>query len=269
MKPSLRFPQGQFDEDSQSSSSFSHQKDLAQDIFDFGFLLLQCALGDLSTYDLNNLITLENVKNVISSLSSQKKTDACCLLHNEELVRKLISINAPHITSSKKVEESYGRKRIQLLEDLNLNQSFYPDAPYLSLHEVLSTNRFSEAFISFLCSCLKLDAEQRCSAENLLEHEFLNEYHETCGPQVSFQEVLKLVKSSNRGLENEQEKEMNKIGEALRMVFLNRHVKDKFDLMVSRSNKGELDEKRVMELAGELGVSARKLKKKLTESSLV
>lgn len=270
MKPSLRFPQGQFDEDSQSSSSFSHQKDLAQDIFDFGFLLLQCALGDLSTYDLNNLITLENVRNVISSLSSQKKTDVCCLLHDEDLVRKLISINAPHMTN-KKVEESYGRKRIQLLEDLNLNQSFYPDAPYLSLYEVLSTNKFSEAFLNFLCSCLKLDAEQRCSAENLLEHEFLNEYHETCGPQVSFQEVLKLVKSSNsgNGMENEKEKEMNKIGEALRMVFLNRQVKDKFDFMVSRSSKGELDEKRVSELAGELGVSARKLKRKLTDSNLV
>jgi len=272
LKPSLRFPQGQLDEDSeQSNSIFSYQKDFAQDIFDFGFILLQCALGDLSTYDLNNFITLENLKSVISCLASQKKTDCCCLLHDEDLVRKLISINGFHMTNNKKAEESYGRKRKGLLEDLNLNQSFYPDAPYLSLYEVLSSsNRFSEGFLNFLCGCLKLDSDQRHSAESFLDHEFFNEYHEPCGPQLSFQEVLKLTQRSiGKGHENEQEKEVNKIGEALRVVFLNRHVKDKFDMMVSRSNKGELDEKRVMDLAGELGVSAQKLKKKLTESDLV
>ena len=274
MKPSLRFPQGQVDEDSESftASLFAHQKDLAQDIFDFGFILLQCALGDLSTYDLNNFITLENLKSVLSSLASQKKTDVCCLLHDEDLVRKIISINGFHMTNQKKSEESYGRKRMQLLDDLNLNQSFYPDAPYLSLYEVLSSsNRFSEAFLNFLCGCLKLDSEQRLKTETLLDHEFLNEYHEPCGPQISFQEVLRLTQKSGTGKshENEQEKEVNKIGEALRMVFLNRHVKDKFDMMVSRSNKGELDDKRVMDLAGELGVSAKKLKKKLTESNFV
>ena len=65
------------------------QSNFSQDIFDYGFMLLQCAIGDFSFYDSSNLLTLENVKLAIKRLHAQRRSSrTCCLIHSEGIVRK-------------------------------------------------------------------------------------------------------------------------------------------------------------------------------------
>lgn len=222
---------------------------------------------------MNSPISLEAIKPILTNIASQRKPDACCLLHSEDLVRKMLATNSANASSSRRrlLNSNYGRKRNKLIEDLE--NSFHSDTPYVSLYEALvNLNHFSEGFIDLLCSCLRFDREQRPKADELLEHKFFNETYQVKGPLVTFQELVGLGSKSTgnvlKSIENENETGLNKLGEALRVVLLNRHIKDKFDLIMQRRGKNQPDEKAVMELAGELGVSYPKLKKKLNDCLL-
>ena len=228
---------------------------------------MQCALGDLSTYDSLNILTLESVKSALSTLSIRSRHSACCLLHSEDLIRKTIK-NSSNLLDEKKKNDSYSRRNTKPNEETEA--SFSSEVPHIPLIEILtSMNRFSDNFRSFLCSCLKIDPEKRPRAEDLWNHRFLSELHCSRGPQILLQEFIGITLKKERGilksLDNEDDKELHKFEEALKVVFLNRRVKEKFESMLNRNSKQELDEKRVSEIASELGVSSHKLKRKLKE----
>ncbi len=237
-----------------------HRIDSSQDVFDLGFILLQCALGELAVFDPDNILTLENIRKALITLSPQKKTETCCILHSEEAVRKLIQANLlcpSHL--EKNGEHNIGNKK----QPTQAND-------YVPLLEALkSLNNVSDTFIDFLCGCLKLDSEQRTSTEDLQTHEFLSQDHHTKGPQVSLQEYLKanskLLRTDLNEEDPEDAKGLFRLGEALRIVFTNRHIKDQFDRMMGNILKSEVEDQRISDLSSEVGVAAPKLKKKLIE----
>lgn len=210
---------------------------------------------------MGNALTLENIKQALQKLSHKKKSDACCLIHSEEFIRRALTPNGPRRSHK-------NGRRYKVAEEID--SSFSSDTPYMSLSDILiSMNRFSEGFMSFLCSCLQLNGERRPKAEDLLHNRFLSELHRTKGPQVSFKEFIGLdhkeVGDVLKTIQNEDDKGFRRLGEALRVVFLNRNVKEKFDQMLTKTGKNELEGQKISELASELGMSIRRLKKKLND----
>ena len=254
--------------DQKHPNSFTPFKESqAQDIFDFGYVLLQCALGDFSMSDPTGILTLENLKGLLDSRALKKHSqNACCLLHSEELVRKLLSSanNSYNNTTVKKkiITNSFLLRSPRATDIKNPSQS----APslYIPLLEVLTTgNRFSEEFEDFLCCCLKLEESKRIKARDLLNHSFLSEDHNCKGPNISLKEFLKIVvkenESSKHVVTNFTQNHLEKFTEALSVVFLNKNVQDKFERMIKKDPFQKVDDKKIQDLANELEVEPNKL----------
>jgi len=124
-------------------------------------------------------------------------------------------------------------------------------------------NRFSESFVDFLCSCLKIDPEQRVTGEVLLSHEFLSESHVNFGPNVSVSEILQMCNVQQYQGKDVAERVMNqqldKFCEALKVVFMNKEVKEKFEEMVKRTPGRVVEEKKLAELASELDMTVTQI----------
>ena len=245
----------------------AHKESLAQDIFDFGFTLLQCAVGDFSMYDLTGQITLENLKIMLNSKALKKYAqNSCCLLHSEEFVRRIIgSINTPNdsATLKKKIMTNSFMVRSPRNGDKKARESIQMSS-HIPLIEVLTAgNRFSEDFVDFLCNCLKLDEHQRMGATDLLNHNFLGENHICKGPVVSVKEFMRLRSKENDiikvGAEKISSEHLEKFSEALGVVFLNRDVKEKCEGLLNKEVTSKFDDKKIVDLADELEVSPRRL----------
>ena len=216
------------------------QSNFSQDIFDYGFMLLQCAIGDFSIYDSSNLLALENVKLAIKRLHVQRRSSrACCLIHSEAIVRKTV----------------------ELLKHKNHSQakSNEPEDFYVPLVEVLEQrDRFSKNFEEFLCACLKIDSSQRFDIKDLAIHDFLLDSHISQGPLLSMKELMNIEATEayfkkEEGI-NLSEKHLNKLSEALKVAFLNRNIKDKFKKRIQNVQNRKNDEIRMNDLANELSV---------------
>ncbi len=233
-------------------------------------MLLQCALGDLSMYDPTGLLTLENLKNVLDSRALKKASpNACCLLHSEEIVRKLVSSannSYNNTTVKKKVITNSFMLRSPKASDLKspTHSNSSGSSLHIPLLEALKMgNRFSEQFIDFLCNCLKLDEGSRMNDRELLCHNFLSEDHSCKGPNISLKEFLKIgVKDHidhKQVIANIKHNHLEKFTEALNVVFLNGSVKEKFLRMLKKDPLQKLEEKKIQELAQELEVSPTSL----------
>lgn len=254
--------------ESKSQASLSLEsltKPYSQDIFDLGFMLLQCALGDLTLYDSSNLLSLKNVKTALDhpALKRAIKKDVCCFLHNEELMREILRL-LPEMSPPKILQNNSHVKE-------DSKESYSSSAPsHVSLLELLTLgNRFSKSFLDFLCCCLKLDSTKRPNIHHLLSHEFLNSTSSQ-GPLVNLSELLKMEMKDTNWLEGEcaegmAEKHLDKFIEALRLAFLDQNMRIKFDSIVHLHRKTETTEKKIADLAHELGLSPTKLSERLSD----
>jgi len=231
--------------------------------------LLQCALGDFSTYDPSGLLTLENLKGLLDSRPLKKHfPNTCCILHSEELVRKLLetsntSFNNKNASKKKIITNSF-LVRSPRASDLKTAQSTFSSNLHIPLLDALKArNNFSDGFVDFLCNCLQLDEQQRMRAGDLINHEFLSEKHKCNGPSVSVREFLRAEAKENELAKNLAEtfteNHLEKFTEALSVVFLNKNVQDKFEKMLKKDPSQRLDDDKIQELANELEVSPKKL----------
>ena len=245
-------------------------RNYSQDIFDLGFMLLQCAIGDLSLYDTSNLLTLKNIRTVIENPAFKKslKKDACCLLHNEGIVRNAMKftpgINLPS-NKSKSSSDSLSTKANSKSSSLN-------DAHYqMSLMEILNFgNRFSKGFLDFLCNCLRFDHVHRLDTQILLSHEFLSDGYQCHGPKITVHDLMRIENKSEESVNHKDidgiaRKHLEKFIEALKTVLLDKNMKTKFESIVQLNLKTETTQKRIMELAYELGLPTQKVHDKLIE----
>lgn len=228
-------------------------------------MLLQIALGDLSIYDPSNTLTLDSLKNLLNAKNFKKQAASnCCLLHSEDAVRKLlISPHGSHnnIAATKK---KVGNKEILVKtpKSSSLKEEGTVSNQYIPLIEALTMGgQFSEGFVDFLCSCLRLDENQRLRSEDLLDHEFLMEEHKCSGPVISVKDFLKMRVKENKPtgkniLDTESEEHLEKFSEALGVVLLNKDVQEKFEEMVKKETSND---KKINEIANELVVSPKHL----------
>lgn len=105
-----------------------------------------------------------------------------------------------------------------------------------------------------------------------MTHKFLSEEHEPSGPLLTIKELLGIeeiedkVEAKGAEGENISRKHLEKLGEALRVVFLNKSVQDKFDLMLRKQNRKDIEERKLVELAKELDVSIEDLERVIKDS---
>jgi serine/threonine protein kinase len=240
---------------------------MAQDIFDFGLTLLQCAIGDLTFVDPSFTFTPENVKVAVDSITAKKNyKTSCCIFHSEELIRKSLGlINSSNGSFRKKIltnNFSIKSPNPQVNSFKSSSGATHPSCSFLSLLNL--GGRFSDSFIDFLCCCLKIDPAQRADASVLLNHEFLSSNHKCQGPILALPDLIRLEHGSTQLRTPIAKKHLDKFMEALNVVFLNREVKQQLDAIVERAEK-RTEDKRVQDLANELGVSANNLFERLKE----
>ena len=246
-------------EDHPRTPSFS------SDIFDFGYLLLICALGNLELYDSTGFYSLENLKSLIDLLPSSRRQgkNFCCILHSEEDLRKSHCELSPTKKFGGSGPKSPLHNNFQLKspknQDSNSSSNKKASAPFTLLDLLRRNRRHSETFVDFLCNCLRVDSHARSDASSLLSHEFLNESQVSSGPLVSLSELI----SSNRKEQafelsnNLNEDHLNRVGEAIKIVLVNHEIKEKLlkfsDQNIYESRKGR-EYQKINALAMEIGV---------------
>ena len=279
---------GRYDEDHQNSAinqallqqnifdTFKKYKD--QDIFDFGFTILTCMLSPLDLYDNNisHFLTIDTLHELIEIMPSKKilAKDICCVLHSEEQLRKIaanISTNQQNISSiASRVPMTNNfscSSPIETSKTLKRSYNFsYETKSILTL--LKEQNRYSDSCLDFLCSCLKIDPEQRITANVLLSHEFLSDNHQSLGPNVSLAELMRLDNGSlhrdNKQLDQSMiDKQGDKFIEALKVVFMNKEVRSKFESMLNSSQTNTIDQRRLLNLEAELDIPSWKIWERL------
>jgi len=223
--------------------------------------LLQCAIGNLSFFDIDNILTIENIKAAWETFNFQRTgSRCCCLLHSESFVRKVIGL----MKSSTQNEDKYASLNKSPRKDKE-NQNSKTQDLYLPLIDILRlNNRFSQEFENFLCCCLQLDSNQTIDTTRLMDHKFLQNDHRPNGPLCSLEEMLK-VKKGEKNMKDQSEKQLEKLNELLRVGFLDKIVKEKFNRMLGNSPRNDIDEVKMFDLAKELDVPVSKLKKIVNE----
>jgi hypothetical protein len=240
---------------------------MPQDIFDFGLLLLICALGPLEYYDTTNFFTPETLHQLIDLVPSKKLTKGvCCLIHSEEHLRKVIAgaqLSCPSSAQLPKTPlnnnfQSPKSKDCPKINHNNPNDNNTRTNEFNILWHL--KNRFSESFIDFLCSCLKIDPDHRVNCDLLLAHEFLSENHHSLGPTVNIKELLQMgnvnqlnTKEITNTMSHQQ---LDKFCEAMRLVFMNKEIKENFYEMLNRTPTKTIEDKKLSDLAVELDVPA-------------
>ena len=227
---------------------------------------MQSAIGDFSLYDPSHILTLDNIKKALElEKTTKQSSNVCCILHSEDIVRKIIercSIKRPRPTlvKHKSAPDNSPHTSFKAIGKI---YEISPPSMYIPLLEILTTgNRFSKAFIDFLCSCLKIDDFLRANSQSLSSHPFLDEDHLSNGPDISMKEVLKTMKKKDGSIstrENLGESHLEKFTESLEVAFLNKEVQEKFEHMIKEESAQKVDDRKIIDLANELEVSPKKL----------
>lgn len=189
----------------------------SQDVFEFGYLMLVCAIGGLEFYESSDFA--DKLKLFLEELSKkpQERQKYCCIIHNEELISSIKNIDT-NLFNNKPV-------RVQKGNGLVLEKNS-KSLPQISIQDALLTQNFSKDFVKFLCSCLKFDPNERSSITSLLSSPFV--LHQTAkGPGVTLPELLKIGIQWNKNLvlpqeyQGPSERQLHKLCEALAVVLPN------------------------------------------------
>ena len=218
----------------------------AQDIYNFGFLLLICAVGGLEFFESSELI--EKIKTYLDENTNkmdETSTKICCLIHDEEKISNMRS-SSEH----KKPFSMAGEKKIK----------------HITIKDFLKANKLSKEFINFLCLALRFDPHQRATIKDLKLHPFLTNPKDSGGASVALSELIKIsalwTKNSVLPLEYQvaSEKQLDRVCEALSVVLPNGVHSN--DAEMREYHKLELlcrDKSAVQELAEDLGLPVEKV----------
>ncbi len=228
---------------------------LAQDIFDFGFLMLICAVGGLEFFESSEF--MEKARIFLDELAKkpQERSKYCCLIHNEDLIASVKLPNHEGVFLNGKPA------RVIKPSGLVLEKSSKPSS-HINIQDFLKTQNFSQEFIDFLCGCLKFDPYERTSISSLLKSPFITN-KSTKGPSVGLSDILKISHtwSKNSVLPSEyqgySERQLNKLVETLTLVLPNCEKKpskffDEFEMLTPNSQV-------IVDLANELGLPSIKV----------
>ncbi|KAM3142315.1 hypothetical protein pb186bvf_005485 [Paramecium bursaria] len=177
---------------------FSLEK--ANDIWKLGFIVLQCAVGTLEFHPKAQQL-YEGFRIILEEIHKYQDyvKDSCCVIHSEIKIITLVEQNW---------KPSLEQNRISIIDMLN---------------------SFSQDFISFLCSTLKIDPRQRMTAEQLSQHPFITNIKEYKGPNVTLKELLGISNTWNSSLPEEYqgqgEKKLDRLCDALQLVLSNYNEK--------------------------------------------
>ena len=234
---------------------------LASDVFDIGYTLLTCALGNLEFFDSTGFYTLEGLKSLIDSfvLHRRHQKNYCCLLHSEEELRKFnvgLTVTSMGKDSSRKppLTNNFQLRTPRTNETLTSRRY---TAPFTLLELLQSSERHSDSFIEFLCCCLRLDSTARLEPESLLEHEFLSQSHISLGPQMLLPEF---VNSSRKELDQSPSQRLNeahldRVCDAIKIVLMNKEAKNSIASMgKSYATPYTREHRKMKELAAEMAV---------------
>ena len=243
-----------------------HPQQLSSDIFDLGYMLLSCALGDLNLYDRTGFYDLSNLQSLMKGIHSQGRQikNSCCLLHSEQELRKY-HFERSLVAKSEEQKITLKNNFAQKQQD-NSEPDYNTGRRPFTLLELLSiNNRYSDSFIDFLCNCLQITPGSRLEARSLLDHEFLSSTHMSSGPLMSFSE-LTLTNKKDAGLSGSSEKiheeHLTKVIEAVKIVLLNRGARDKMAKYINVNlieHPQSREYRKLYELANELKMPISKV----------
>ena len=260
-----------------SNNSNQSTRQFANDIFDLGFLLLTCAVGNLKFYDNTGFFNLEKLKNTVElfvNIRGQTR-DFCCLLHCEAELRKFHSEISPTTRLGDPITQPPLQNNLISSKNQDGASTLHKkDTMSFSLLELLQTNnRHSEEFIDFLCNCLQLRSSNRPDAKSLANHKFLSEKSLSTGPLMSIPELVATSKrlSDSQSNEESSHERLVRVFEAIKLVLLNRDARGKMLKFTNEKrfeNPQSREYRKLQDLAAEFGVPVNKIKSKLRDEVL-
>lgn len=236
----------------QSQESFYSR---AQDIYNFGFLLLLSAVGGLEFFESSDLV--EKLKIFLEEYvkkGEEARHKHCCIIHDEEIIASM-KVNTEHKAFSNKGT---------LSADMGLK--------HISIINFLQANKISREFVDFLCACLRFEPTQRASLRDLKAHPFITGTRELHGPNVSLNELIKIstLWTKNFILPPEyqvaSEKQLDRVCEALSVVLPNSDRIGSNDAEMREYYKLESMDSRstvIQALAEDLGLPPEKVWKRI------
>jgi serine/threonine protein kinase len=253
----------------QISSKESHQVldtkqgKIAQDIFDYGFMLLICAVGGLELFESSDFT--EKLKIFLEEFNKkpQDRHKYCCLIHNEDLISS-IKLASPESTLFTNKPVKVHKANNGFIVDKNSK-----NIAEIRIQDFLKSANFSRDFIDFLCSCLKFDPERRATSKDLFNSHFFRR-KDNNGPNVSLLELLKISSQWSRNFvlppeyHGPSEAQLQKLYEALNVVlpncerFVDEERRDFSELDNFDENNAE-----IKELANDMGIPVEMVWKKL------
>ena len=257
-KPSNTLPnfvqKGFLGQKSPKNSDDIQQQAIAQDIFDFGWLMLKCAVGDLEFFGEADFSLKLKVFLDEYNKRPEERHHYCCVLHDEDLISSINPAFPDYDVVKYRSRKASRKEKFQL-----------------GLKDLLSASNFSQHFVDFLCGCLRFDPGQRSSASSLLSSSFIKN-GKTQGPSTSLVELLKLSTQTPKDVilpaqyQAASEKHLEKLCSALAMIWSQSSV-------MSKPSDNEMDIRRlqymnansmaIQDLAFELGLPAGKVFKHL------
>ena len=250
------------------------------DIFDLGYLLLTCALGDLNLYDYTGFLDLNKLKSVIElfNKSTHKQArDACCILHSEQELRKfhsetLSTTRLKDAGSKSPLQNNFQLKSPKDQDNLSTYQQ-KASIPFTLLELLESKGRYSADFIDLLCKCLQLQSTNRPAAKILIAHKFFSSDHISVGPIADLSELINVSRKGKEAQLDERsaDDQLNRVFEAMKIVLLNREAREKMSNLINGKNHDDIQSReyrKLKDLAAEFGVPISKVLNKFKDEIL-
>lgn len=222
---------------------------IAQDIFDFGFLMLKCAIGDLDFFGISDFTNKLKIFIEEYIKRPEERHKFCCVVHDEDAIS---SISLP---SGDEKDKNKGRRG---------SGNFVPF--HVSIKDFLAAGNFSKNFKDFLCCCLRFDPNQRFTASSLLNSAFLQD-KKTAGPLTTLTEVLQTSTQLGKNAvlpekyQVASEKQLDKLCNALAVLLSHSIVCD--DGNEGKKTRGleklTLESAVIQDLACDLGLTPKKV----------
>ena len=231
------------------------QQAIAQDIFDFGWLILKCAVGDMeffgeADFSLKLKIFLDEYNK-----RPEEKHNHCCVLHDEDLIASINPAFPDYDSVKAKLKKANRKEKFEL-----------------RFKDLLSASNFSQNFLDFLCGCLRFNPYERFTTSSLLNTSFIKS-NKSRGPSASLAELLKLNTHANKDVilpaqyQAASEKHLEKLSSALSMIWSQSSVMSKSndddDADIRRLQYMNANSMAIQDLAFELGLPAAKVFQKL------
>ncbi len=223
-------------------SEETQQSRILQDIFDFGLLMLRCAVGEPDIIGMSEFLNKLKIFLAKYYRKPEEQSNYCCVIHNEEDISSFDS-------SGKNNKKN--------------------DHAQVTIKDLLVYSGVSPDFLDFLCCCLKFNPSQRWTADSLLRSKFVTKL-DTIGPQTTLKDIIKVSNPSTKdALPTEyqaaSEKRLEKVCDALSLLWSQCNStpdqKEKKDR--KRLEQLEQDGPSIQELALDLGLSVEKVQKNL------